>query len=168
MLKFLTLKPEAFGLDISDLSIKIIKLKKKGRFLSLASWAEAPIEPGIVEEEEIKNEDALVGIIKETMRRVQGEKLKTKNVIVSLPEKKAFLQVIQMPKMKAEELKTAVPFEAENYIPLPVEEVYLDFQTVPSFSSSSEYIEVLLAAQPKKTTDPYVSCLKKAGLIPRL
>jgi len=35
MLEFLTLKPEAFGLDISDLSLKIVKLKKRGNFFTL-------------------------------------------------------------------------------------------------------------------------------------
>jgi len=100
MLEFLTLEPKSFGLDFSDLSLKIIKLKKKGKFLSLASWGEVKIKPGIIEEGEIKNETALVEIIKEGLNKVKGEKLKTRNVVASLPEKKAFLQVIQMPKMK--------------------------------------------------------------------
>lgn len=169
MLEFLTLKPEAFGLDFSDLSLKIIKLKKKRKFLSLASWGEVKIKPGIIEEGEIKDEEALSKIIQDSLAKVKGEKLKTKNVVTSLPEKRAFLQVIQMPKMKEEELKTAIPFEAENYIPLPIEEVYLDFQIVPSVHGyTDDYLDILIAAIPQKTTGPYVSCLKKAGLVPQV
>lgn len=167
MLEFLTLKPKAFGLDISDLSLKIINLKEKGKFLRLTSWGEVKIKPGIIEMGEIKDEEALVEIIKDSLSKVKGERLKTKNVVVSLPEKNAFLQVIQMPKMKEGELKTALPFEAENYIPLPIEEVYLGFQIVPSVNGHSDYLDVLIAALPKKTTDPYVSSLKKAGLVPQ-
>jgi len=59
MLEFLTLKPEAFGLDISDLSLKIVKLKKKGKFFSLASFGEFPIKKGIIEKGEIKDQKAL-------------------------------------------------------------------------------------------------------------
>ena len=168
MLEFLTLKPESFGLDISDLSLKIIKLKKKGKFFSLASWGEVKIKPGIIEEGEIKNETALVEIIKEGLNKVKGERLKTRNVVISLPEKKAFLQVIQMPKMKKEELKTAVLFEAENYIPLPVEKVYLDFQLVAPVHNHLDHFDVLIAAFPKKIVDSYLSCLKKAGLLPQI
>lgn len=168
MLKLLTLEPESFGLDFSDLSLKIIKLKKKGKFLSLASWGEVKIKPGIIEEGEIKNETALVEIIKEGLNKIEGEKLKIRNVVVSLPEKKAFLQVIQMPKMKEEELKTAVLFEAENYIPLPVEKVYLDFQLVPPVHDHLDHLDILIAALPKKTVDPYLSCLKKVGLLPQV
>ena len=165
MIEFLSLKPEAFGLDISDLSLRIAKLKKRGKFFRLVSWGEAKIRPGIIEQGEIKDEDVLSGIIKQTLIKVKGERIKTKYLIASLPEKKAFLQVIKMPKMKEEELKTSVPFEAENYIPLPIEKVYLDFQIVSS-SNQIDHLDILIAALPKKIVDPYASCFKKAGLIP--
>ena len=165
MIELLSLKPEAFGLDISDLSLRIAKLKKRGKFFRLVSWGEAKIKPGVVENGEIKDEDVLARIIKQTLTKIKGERIKTKYLIASLPEKKAFLQVIEMPKMKEEELKTSVPFEAENYIPLPIEKVYLDFQTVLS-SSQINHLNILIAALPKITVDSYVSCLRKAGLIP--
>ena len=167
MLDFLTLKPESFGLDISDFSLKIVKLKKKGGVFRLASFGEEKIKPGIIKEGEIKEEEALVKIVKKALVQVKGEKLKTKYVIVSLPEEKAFLQVIQMPRMPVEDLKSAVIYEAENYIPLPIEEVYLDSQVVPPVIDGLDHFDVLIAALPKKTVDPYLSCLKKAGLLPK-
>jgi len=193
MLNFLTLKPESFGLDISDLSLKIIKLKphsrgfpslrgkKRGKFFDLASFGEEKIKPGIIKGGEIKNEKALVKIIREAIAKVKGKKLRIKYVIASLPEEKAFLQVIQMPRLSEEDLKSAVIYEAENYIPLPIEEVYLDSQIVPpAYNQLPEHSEgwrrtnvlrpdhfdVLIAALPKKTVDPYISCLKKANLKP--
>jgi len=167
MLDFLTLKPEAFGLDISDLSLKIISLKKKGDFLTLASFGEIKVKPGIIKEGEIKDEEKLAETIKEAIKKVKGEKLKTKYVVASLPEEKAFLQVIQMPKMSEEDLQSAVIYEAENYIPLPIEEVYLDSQIVPPVCNHLDHFDILLAALPKKTVDPYLSSLKKAGLQPK-
>jgi len=173
-MNFLTLKPESFGLDISDLSLKIIKLKKgpvsphRQGVLGLASFGEVKIKSGIIQEGEIKDEEALAKIIREVISKVKGEKLKTKYVIASLPEEKAFLQVIQMPKMTGEELKKAVRFEAENYIPLPVEETYLDFQIVQPFYNHLDHLDVLIAALPKKTIDPYVVSIKKAGFIPKV
>jgi len=164
MLEFLTLKPEAFGLDISDLSLKIIKLKRKGKFLTLSSFLEKDISQGIIKEGEIKDEEGLVKIIKESLPKIKGEKLKTKHVVVSLPEEKAFLQVIQLPRMPEEDLKSAVIYEAENYIPLPIEEVYLDSQIVLPLYDHLDYFDVLIAALPKKIVDPYLSCIKKAGL----
>lgn len=167
MLDFLTLKPEAFGLDISDLSIKVAKLKKKKRFLSLVSFCEEKIKPGIIKEGEIRDEEALVGIIKEALSKIKGEKLKTDYAIVSLPEEKAFLQVIQMPKIPEEDIKSAVIYEAENYIPLPLEEVYLDSQVILPFHNHLDHFDVLIAALPRRIVDPYLFCLRKAGLRPK-
>jgi type IV pilus assembly protein PilM len=160
-MEFLSLKPKAFGLDISDLSLKFLMLKKKGKKFSVVSFGELKIEPGIIESGEVKNEEKLAGIIKEITKRV-----KTKYVVASLPEEKAFLQVIKMPLMSEEDLKSAILFEAENYIPLPVNEVYLDCEIVSSVHAASKNLDVLLAAIPKRVVDPYLRVLKKAGFKP--
>jgi len=168
MLELLKLKPESFGLDISDRSIKIVKLKKKREVLSLASFGEFEIRPGVIEEGEVKDQKALVEAIKQSLKRVKGEKLRTNYVVASLPEDKAFLQVIQLPIVEEKELKGAVYYEAENHIPLPIEEVYLDSQIVKPVVDSLDHLDILIAALPKKTVDPYVISLKKAGLVPQV
>lgn len=166
MFDFLNIKFEAFGLDISDLSLKIIKLKKKGNFLKLCSFGESAIKPGLITGGEIKNEKELAKTIKTSLDSVRGEKLMTKYVVASLPEEKSFLQVIQLPKMKPEELAKAVYFEAENYIPLPIDQVYLDFQIINPLNENIDHLDILIAVLPKKIVDQYLFCLKLAGLIP--
>ena len=166
MLEFLKLQPEAFGLDISDLSLKIVYLKRKGKVLTLASFGYADIKPGIIKEGVIYDEDALADIIKMACQNVKGKKLNTSYVIASLPEEKSFLQVIKMPVMNEKELQSAIRFEAENYIPLPINEVYLDFQTITPAKDNHGHMDVLIVATPKKIVNTYVSCLRKANLIP--
>jgi len=168
MIDFLTLKPEAFGLDISDLSLKIVKLKERRGKLSLVSFGEAEIKPGIVERGEIKDEKALAEVIKKAVSNIKGEALRTKYVVASLPEEKAFLQVIQMPLMKEEELRSAVHFEAENYIPLSIDEVYLDSQIVKPVFNNLDHSDILITAMPKNIINPYVSSMRIAGLIPTI
>lgn len=168
MLELLKLKPESFGLNISDRSIKIIKLKKKRGLLSLASFGETEIKPGIIEEGEIKDQKAIIETIKLSVKKVKGEKLMTNYVAASLPEEKAFLQVIQLPILEENELKDAVYYEAENHIPLPIGEVYLDSQIVKPVIDHLDHSDVLIAAMPKKIVDPYLVSIKKAGLIPKI
>jgi len=163
MFDFLSLKPDIFGLDINDRSIKIVKLKKKRGFFKLDSLNDVDVKEGVIEEGAIKDEKGLAETIKKACSSVKGKKLNTKYAIASLPEEKAFLQVIQLPKMSEEELKSAVPLEAENYIPLPIDEVYLDFKSI---DSGSGQLDILITAVPKATVDSYVSCIKEAGLIP--
>jgi len=161
--EFLSLKLETFGLDISDLSLKIVKL---GKDLNLESMGESSIKPGVIKGGIVKNEKALAEVIKKAVAGVEKGKIETKNVIASLPEEKAFLQVIQMPLLSKEDLKSAVIFESENYIPLPIEEVYLDSQIIPPLHNHLDHYDVLIAAIPRKIVDPYVNSLKLAGLSP--
>ncbi len=166
MLEIINLKPDAFGLDISDLSLKIIKLKKRKKAFALASFGETEIGPGIVKDGEVKDESKLAEAIKKAVASVSGEKLRTNHVVVSLPEEKSFLQVIQMPKMSAEDLESAIIYEAENYIPMPIEEVYLDFQVIEPLQDHLDHFDVLIVALPKKIVDSYVNSLVVAGLQP--
>jgi len=166
MLEFLNLQPEAFGLDISEVSLKIVNLERRGGYLNLASIGEIQIKEGVIRNGEIKDKESLIKSIKRAIAEVKGKKVSTKYVIASLPEEKSFLQVIQMPKILEEDLKSAVIFEAENYIPLPIEEVYLDSQIVEPVVDHLDHYDVLISALPKKMVDPYVECFKAAGLKP--
>lgn len=168
MLELLKLKPESFGLNISDRSIKIAKLKKNREGLSLVSFGKTEIKPGVIEGGEIKDQKALIEAIKLSVKKVQGEKLRTNYVVASLPEEKAFLQVIQLPILEENELKDAAYYEAENHIPLPIGEVYLDSQIVKPVIGHLDHFDVLIAAMPKKIVDPYLVSIKKAGLIPKI
>ncbi len=163
--EFLTLKYQGFGLDISDLSLKFVKLKERRGKYKIEAFGEENLPKGIIKRGEVKEIDNLAQAIKKFVSR--AKKLKTKYVVASLPEEKSFVQVISLPKMSEEEAKKAVFFEAENYIPFPLDKVYLDSQVIPSSTRNQKSkIEVLLVALPKSTVDPYFLALKKAGLTP--
>jgi len=166
MLDLLTLKSSAFGLDISDLSLKIVGLKRKGQELDLAFFGDVAIPPGLISGGEIKDEEALAQVIRSALLQVRGEKIKGEEVVASLPEEKAFLRVIQLPKMTPEELAGVVPFEAENYIPFPAKECYLGFDQITPIVDHLDHLDVLLVACPKKTVDAYLRVLQKANLKP--
>lgn len=167
MLKFLNLQPEIFGLDINDLSLKIVKLRKERGGFKLVSLNEVPVRPGIVKEGAIRDKEGLANIIKFAVNTVKGEKLANNYMVMSLPEEKSFSQVIQMPKMTEKELRSAVPFEAENYIPLTIDKVYWDFQVIDSHKDGeTNHVDLLINVMPKPIVDAYVYSAKKAGLVP--
>jgi type IV pilus assembly protein PilM len=166
MFDFLKLKNEILGVDLSDTFLKLVKLKKKSKGFVLASLNKIEIPKGTIEGGVIKDEESLVKIIKSAIKSAKGARIKTKYVAVSLPEEKSFLQIIQMPKMDEKDLELAVSLEAENYIPLPIGEVYLDFNAIPPVRNYFDNLEILMVAMPKKIVDSYISCFKKAGLTP--
>ena len=166
MLEFFNVNRPAFGLDISDLSVKAVQLQKKKEGFSLSSFGEFQVPAGVIERGQIKQEKELADILKRIRSEVQGEKIQTPYVVASLPEEQAFLQVIQLPRMNEEELKSAVRFEAENYVPYSLDTMEIDFEQVAPVVDHLNHVDVLLAALPKTTVDSYVAVLKAAGLIP--
>lgn len=165
-LDFLTLHPEALGLDLSDLSLKIAKLKKTRTGFRLVSFGSFPVPPGLITQGDIKKEEELLPLIQKALREVRGEKFSTKHVIASLPEEKAFVQVIQLPKMRPQDVVSAVAFESENYIPYPLETVYLDSEILDPLKDSLDHTDALVASLPRAVVDSYVSLLERAGLVP--
>lgn len=167
MFELITLKEDSFGLDINDLSLKIIKIRKTSRGAFLDSFADMPLEAGIVEDGIIQREDDLAAAIKKICGDVKGKKLKTRYVACSLPEEKAFLEIMPMPvAMKENEIRSAAALQVENYIPLSVNEVYLGFAITNKDDKKATHLDALVAAMPKKIVNTYVNVLKKAGLIP--
>lgn len=170
--------PESFGLDISDLSLKLAKVAKRGKGFELVSFGSCPVDKGVMKEGEVQDEAGLVKAIQHILTQVKGEKIKTKNVVCCLPEEKSFLDIMQLPLLREEELAQAVRFEAENHIPVPLEEVYFDFELCQPLvlnngktaqkQSPAAQQEVLIAATPKRVIDSYLSALKKAGLLPQV
>ncbi len=165
-MEILSLKPKAFGLDVSDSSLKIACLEKRKEGFGLSSYGEGKVKSGIIKNGYVRNEKELAKIIKNALKNVKGKKLKTRYVVASLPEERAFLQVIKMPRIAKEDLKSAVIYEAENYIPLPLEKVYLDYQIIPPVREHSDHFNILISAIPKKIVDPYFQALKLANLEP--
>jgi len=164
MIDFLNLHPNYFGLDISDLSLKIVRLKLRGEKYDLITFEHKILAPGIIQGGEVKDKEKLALAIKDLVHKTPS--LDTKYVIASLPEEKSFLRVVKFPKMSKKEIQKAVLFEAENYIPFSLDKVYFDSQVIPSSEKNADSLEVLMVALLKKIVDPYVEVLKKAGLIP--
>lgn len=162
MLDILNLNPGSFGLDISDLSLKLVRLKKRREGFYISAINQFRLPAGLVNKGEVVKAGSLGDYIKKLVGQTEG--LSTKHVVVCLPEEKSFLRVIKMPRMSKMELKKAVRYEAENYIPFSLDKVYLDSQIIAE--SSNDQVEVLVVAMPRKIVDPYLKAIETAGLIP--
>ncbi len=159
MFESLNPKLNFFGLDISDTSIKLADIKKRDGEFTLSHFEKENLRSGVIEKGKILNEKMLVSKIEELVDKSNLSRY----VAVSLPEENAFFQVVEVPKVKRERMQEAIEYQAEESIPLPVEDIYLDYQVIRSKRNG---FDVLLAALPKKVVDSRVLAVKKAGLFP--
>ncbi len=161
---------DVFALDLSDLSLKIVQLTCNKKGLSCFIYGQSAIPEGLIEQGEIKikKQAELAAFIKKAVLSIGKGKIKTKYAAVSLPEEKSFVDVLRLPKLKKQQINQAVTFEAANYIPVPLDEVYFDFEVINSPYPTNDCIEVLIAATPKKIIDDYILVLGLAGFKPFL
>ena len=158
-------RPSAFGLDISDFSIKIAQLEKKNKGFKLKSFNRVTFPEGIIKGGEIEKEKELIELIRRSIDRVKGEPIKTPYAVCSLSEQCSFVKIIQLPKMGIKEVKEAVKWEAEANIPLSLEEVYLDWQVI-SNENDPDHLNILINAVPKKLVDKYLRVLRAVDIEP--
>jgi type IV pilus assembly protein PilM len=153
-----------FGLDIGTYSIKLIQAEGKGKNYRLHCRGEART-PAPISSEAEKDQTALGEAIK---KLASDARVSTRNVVLSLPETDVFTQIIELPYLSKTELSAALKYEAEQYIPVPLNEVQLEHIVlkVPSKGSIDEKMEVLLVAAKKTSLDKMISVVEKAGLTP--
>lgn len=160
-------KSNVFGLDLSDLSIKIVNLKDDGASEYASSFVTVPLVGGAINDGEILQKDPVISAIKKAIALAGPEKLKTKKVICSLPETKAFLRIISVPEMEDAELQEAIKWEMEANIPLPLDQVYYDWQIIPdSLISEKNKMSLVVVAMAKTVVDETMDVLESAGLDP--
>lgn len=154
-----------FALDISDRSIKFIKLGTRHNRITIDHYGELILPENVIVDSEIRQEQQLIAILTEFYQK-ERHRLKTPFCILSLPDEKGFLRIVQFPKMKPQDIGNAVRWEIENQIPLPADDIIYDYEVMEPFVDNLDHLDIILAAFPKTIVDPYVRVLKSAGIQP--
>ncbi len=148
-----------FGLDIGSSSIKLIQVKKEDKNLVLQRAGEVSTPIPLSEANNEKKLKALSGALK-NLKEDSG--VTTKKAVVSLPESEVVSRLKWFPPMKEKEIRSALKFEAETFIPYPLDKVQLDYQIVDQDDDGR--VLVFVAAAPKKIVNRYVDLAKKTNL----
>ncbi|MGB9911063.1 MAG: type IV pilus assembly protein PilM [Microgenomates group bacterium] len=155
---------EIFGLDIGSHTIKLVQLTKKQDKYELIAFHSAETPPRGLNSDAESDLNNLAEIIKKIH---QEAKVKTKNVVSALSQDQVYTRLINLPPLSESELESALKWEAEQYVPLPLEEVILSHQVVgKKIEEGKEKIEVILAAAPTRLVEKLIKVLKTAGLTP--
>lgn len=163
--KIFDLFPSCFGLDLSDLSMKAVWLDRSGKHDSIASFGSVPLLPGSVVDGEIMDPEAVKNAVKNLLEKSGPKRIKTRQVICSLPETKAFLRIISLPKMEEDEVREAIKWEIEANIPLTLDQVYYDWQILElNLTQEKGKISVLVVAVARGVVDQFREVLESVGL----
>lgn len=151
------------GLDIGTYTIKAIELKKSGKSFSVVRAAMIPNEVGRVLPVDPAEREKLMALVKKLFAEFH---FPTTNVRVGLPESMVSTKIVAMPPLSDAELASAVVWQAEQYIPIPAQNLQLEYQVLyrPDKKNVSEQMRVLLVGMTKQTLDQYSTMLLECGI----
>ncbi len=154
---------QAFGLDIGRSFIKIIQVKVSGNKKELLAAGNAPSSAEGLKTESKTQLKELSEIVKNLVKNSKAEGNKC---AVSIVEAQTVTRLIELPNLTDKELSSAISWEADQYIPLPLKDVNLQHKVIsrPQAGTNGK-MQVLLVAAPKRVVEKYLEVVKGAGLI---
>jgi type IV pilus assembly protein PilM len=152
-----------FGLDIGFSSLKVMQISQAdaSRELQIIGYGIADFDPALLNEGVIINPEILAKAANNLFKnQIKGE-ITTNRVVMGVPASRTYSRIIKLPKLEDKELAAAVQLEAEQYIPIPLDQLYLDYQVI---RRTKEEIELFAVAAPKKIVDSYFILAEMLGL----
>ncbi len=157
----------AVGIDFGSSSIKIVELKEERGAVHLVTYGELQLGP--YAQVPVGRATSLEpSRIAEALRDIIREAQVTSTYAgVAVPYASSFVTVITIPVRDPSELAGIVPIEARKYVPVPVNQVTLDWFPIPDkngTSANSASVRVLLAAIHNEALSKYKSVIDGAGI----
>ena len=150
------------GLDIGTQTIKAVEISRDKNVNSLLAAGFIPTPVKSFNTQTTSDERVLASSIN---RLVHDMKLNSADVSASLPSSAVTTRVIEIPIMSDSELASSIQWEAEQYIPVPVSKVKIDY-TVISKNEQNAKMKILLVAAPIDLIEKYIRVITLAGLNP--
>ena len=148
------------GLDISDLSIKLVQLNKIRGKIKIQALGKLTLPPGIITNGAIKDRAELIKAIKKITSSPGYGKVSSEEAVVCLPESKTFIKRIEIAK-SPNSLADIIGAEIEKHVPMSISEICYDWQITHELADK---YQVLIGAAPKDIVNQYAQLLDDAKL----
>ena len=146
---FSSAKVSYVGVDVGTASIKLVELKRESGKPSLVTYGYIDISTDIIRSNTPETRQKIVDSLKKV---TASAGVNSPNAIAALPTFSVFNSIITLPKMQSKDLASAIKWEAKKYVPLPLDEMILDWKIIkePGEKSSTDNAKLIKEIKPKK------------------
>ena len=145
-------------LYFDDRSVRLMVTAGK----TIRAWASAPLEPGVIEGGLVLDEEKVIATIKQLFA---DRKVRSRKVIVGMSGLRSLTLAMDLPHLPDNLLAEAVMRECARSLPVPLDELYVAWMTLPSPTKKTR---AFAAALPRNTADSLLGTLRRAGHTPYL
>lgn len=147
---------DAIAIYIDDSAIRLLSVGGKRP----RQWATEPLEAGLVRDGFIVDEPAVSAKVRTLWAKEQPG---SQRVIAGISGINCLYRVLSLPELPKNLLPEAVRREASRALGVPLEQLYVSWQTLPANPGETS---VYVAAAPRTTVDSIIRTLRKANLHP--
>lgn len=151
------------GLDIGTDHVRVAQVRPAGAGAALSAYGVAGVPFGAVAEGEIVDPDAVATAIRGLWKRTG---IRSNEVAIGVSNQKVVVRLIDLPYMEKAELAGAIQYQAQDYIPIPIEEAILSHEVIGDYVTPADehMMEVLLVAAQRDMISRAVDAVSSAGL----
>lgn len=149
------------SVDIGTSAIKLMELDISGRRPRLIAVGIGATPAGAISNNVVNKPDQVASVIRSV---IEANDIKATKAVIALPGPCAFIKKISVAAHSMKDLESNIVFEAGNYIPHRIENVFLDYQVLRNPGTGS--MEVLLVAVKNEIVTSMVDAVTKSGLEP--
>lgn len=164
--------PHAFGLDIGDLSLKLVQLERNSFFWNRPKFNVKVVRGmhlpyGLIVNGEIQKPEEVRHYIDKLLKgnNKKEKPVRSPWVLAALPETQGFIKLIYLNKTSDEIIEDDIILESQKHLPYSEEDkYYLDWMILPNEDNGLNRTRVLIGAIPKNISDMYTYLLESLGL----
>lgn len=162
-LKFYKDEP-LFGLDIGHTSLKVMQVSAApGKPRTITGYGFAEFDPAAIQNGVITKPEAIAAAMHNLFDKRLVGAITSRRVACSLPTSRTFSRPMRIPLMDHGAIVEAIHLEAEQYIPVPINSLYLDYEIT---GQDDKQMELLLVAISREIVDSYQRTLEALDLEP--
>ena len=156
------------GLDIGSSAVRAVQLEqRRGDTLTLSRYGEVPLPPGAVVDGDVMEPTVVAGALRELWGQAR---LRHRAVAVGLASQRVTVRQIDLPELPDAELADAVRLQAQDQLPIPVDQALLDHVVVERYvvGDDRRNVRVLLVAAEREMVERLLTAITAAKLRPVL
>lgn len=151
------------GFEVDTAEIRAVELTKANGAYSVLACGKIPLPAGTIEEGFIRNADEFNKCLTELL---QNGNFKSSDVVVGVNNENVIMRYASFPKVPEDKLRNMVLLQAQEFIPIPVQEMEIDYVIAGESVGDEDQplVNVLLVAARRNMLEQLITVLGASKL----
>lgn len=150
------------GLEVDSREMRAVELKASGKGYAVSTWGRTRLTEGVVIDGRVAN----TRLFSESLHKLITENgFKSKDIVLGVNNQDVIMRFASFPKVPADKVRGMIQFQAQDHIPVPINELELDYVVVGEKSTEEgDFINVVLVGARKKMLNDFIIAIQDAGV----